>query len=189
MLFSRWKDGDETALSQIASIAYPDLRSLAGYYLTRERSGHTLQATGLVNELYLRLRQMQGVDVTNREHFYSLAARVMRRILVDYARNLAAQKRPSAKARVPLHDEVAWVDALSDDMIDLDEALDALAVIDARKLRAVEYRYILGCSQAETAQLLGVSSKTVGRDLEFAKTWLYRRLRSTPADPAKHPED
>lgn len=181
MLLHRWKAGDREALSAIASHAYVDLRAMAGRQLISERGDHTLQATGLVNELYLRLRQMKVVDIVDRHHFYALAGQVMRRILVDHARRARAQKRPRPDVRVPLHEEIAWVDAFSDDIIDLDEALDALGTLDQRKLRVVEYRFFLGCSEAETAELLGVSGKTVARDLEFSKTWLYRRLRATVA--------
>lgn len=182
-LLSRWKAGDRDALTEIATHAYVDLRAMAGRQFAGERSGHTLQATGLVNELYLRLRQMKVVDVADRHHFYALAAQVMRRILLDHARRTRAQKRPGRQVRVPLHEELAWCDAASDDIVDLESALEALGSLDERKLRAVEYRYLLGCSEAETADLLGVSGKTIARDLEFSKTWLYRRLRGDADAP------
>lgn len=177
-LLARWKGGDAQALSEIAASAYGDLHAMASRHLIRERASHTLQATGLVNELYLRLRQMTGVQLVERRQFYALAAQLMRHILVDHARRADAKKRPGRDARVPLHEDMAWVDAASADVFDLEEALVALAALDERKLRAVEYRFILGCTEAETAELLGVSTKTVARDLELSKTWLYRRLRS-----------
>lgn len=180
-LLARWKAGDPQALSDIAATAYADLHSMAARHLLGERAGHTLQATGLVNELYLRLRQMTAVQASERRQFYALAAQVMRHILVDHARRADAKKRPERGGRVPLHDEIAWIDAASADALDLEEALVALAGVDERKLRAVEYRYILGCTETETAELLGVSGKTVARDLEFSKTWLYRRLRGGKA--------
>lgn len=176
-LLARWKSGDIQALSEIAASAYGDLHAMASRHLMRERASHTLQATGLVNELYLRLRQMSEVQLVERRQFYALAAQLMRHILVDHARRADAKKRPGRDARVPLHEDMAWVDAASADILDLEDALDALAALDERKLRAVEYRFILGCTEAETAELLGVSTKTVARDLGFSKTWLFRRLR------------
>lgn len=182
-LIARWKHGDAQALEDLAAAAYGDLRSMAARHLMGERAGHTLQATGLVNELYLRLRQMSGIQLSERRQFYALAAQVMRHILVDHARRADAKKRPGRDARVPLHEDVAWVDAASADVLDLEDALVDLAALDERKLRAVEYRFILGCTEAETAELLGVSGKTVARDLEFSKTWLFRRLRQGRAAP------
>jgi RNA polymerase sigma factor (TIGR02999 family) len=172
----RWAEGDRQALSQLATYAYGDLRIIAGNYLRREHPGHTLQATGLVNELYLRLSQVSGVQLADRQHFYAFAAQMMRMILVDYARQSHAQKRAGSHTRVPLHEEIAWVDASSEEMLALDAALEQLGTVYERKVRVLELRYFLGCTNEETAQILGVSRPTIDRDLEFAKAWLYRRL-------------
>jgi RNA polymerase sigma factor (TIGR02999 family) len=175
-LLHRWQEGDREALGALASAAYGDLRAIAAGYLRRERSGHTLQATGLVNELYLRLTQIRTVQIEDRRHFYAFAAQLMRLILIDHARQARAGKRPGSHARVPLHDEIAWVDATSDEMLELDIALNELEAVAERKVRVLELRYFLGCTNEEAAQVLGVSRPTIDRDLEFAKAWLYRRL-------------
>jgi RNA polymerase sigma factor (TIGR02999 family) len=175
-LLHRWQVGDREALGALASAAYDDLRAIAAGYLRRERSGHTLQATGLVNELYLRLTQIRSVQIEDRRHFYAFAAQLMRLILIDHARQARAGKRPGSHARVPLHDEIAWVDATSDEMLELDIALNELEAVAERKVRILELRYFLGCTNEEAAQVLGVSRPTIDRDLEFAKAWLYRRL-------------
>ena len=185
-LLHRWKEGDREALASLVSAAYPDLRAIAIGYLRRESGSHTLQATGLVNELYLRLAQVKGGRLADRHHFYAFAAQMMRMILIDHARQTHAMKRPSSGTRVPLHEEMAWVDASSEEMLALDDALDQLEMVDNRKVRVVELRFFLGCTNEETAQLLGVSRPTVDRDLEFAKAWLYRRL-ATPESPPSRP--
>ena len=176
-LLQRWNEGDSAALASVAEAAYDDLRSIAQGYLRRESRGHTLQATGLVNELYLRLAQQRGAKITDRRHFFTFSAMMMRRILGDYGRRAHAQKRPGAEAvRIPLHPDIAWVDAAGSEMLVLDQALAELEALDERKVRAVELKYFLGCTNEETAELLGVARATVDRDLQFSKSWLYRRL-------------
>jgi RNA polymerase sigma factor (TIGR02999 family) len=186
-LLGRWKEGDRAALASLASLAYDDLHAIASSYLRREAAGHTLQATGLVNELYLRLTKVRHVQLTDRRHFFTFAAQLMRMILIDHARQSHAHKRPGSHARVPLHDEMAWVDASSEEMLALDAALDQLEAIEGRKVRVLELRFFLGCTNEEAAQLLNISRATVDRDLEFAKAWLYRRLSgladSSPSMP------
>jgi RNA polymerase sigma factor (TIGR02999 family) len=186
-LLHRWKEGDREALASIASMAYEDLHAIAIGYLRREGSGHTLQATGLVNELYLRLAQVRNVHLSDRRHFYTFAAQLMRMILIDHARHTRALKRPGSLARVPLHEEMAWIDASSEEMLALDSALDQLEALEERKVRVIELRFFLGCTNDETAQLLDISRATVDRDLEFAKTWLYRRLSQPPSPADKMP--
>jgi len=176
-LLSRWKQGDDSALDSLASVAYDQLHAIAQGYLRRERSSHTLQATGLVNELYLRLSNQRKMQLTDRRHFFTFAALLMRRILVDYARRSQASKRQGATERVPLHPGLAWVDASGEDVLALDQALQELEALDERKVRVVDFRYFLGCSNEETADLLGVTRATVNRDLQFARTWLFRRLQ------------
>jgi RNA polymerase sigma factor (TIGR02999 family) len=185
-LLQRWSEGDSAALASVAAVAYNDLRSIAEGYLRRERKGHTLQATGLVNELYLRLARQRGARLTDRRHFFTFSAMMMRRILSDYARRAHALKRPGAEAvRIPLHPDIAWVDAAGSEMLVLDQALAELEALDERKVRAVELRYFLGCTNEETADLLGIARATVDRDLQFSKSWLYRRLRSEGSKAAE----
>jgi RNA polymerase sigma factor (TIGR02999 family) len=174
-LLHRWEEGDREAFQKVVTLAYDDLRAIAMGYLQRGAS-HTLQATGLVNELYLKLAQVRGAALKDRRHFYAFAAQLMRMILIDYSRQAKALKRPSSAERVPLHEEMAWIDAASEEMIALNTALDELEKLDERKVRVVELRFFLGCTNEEAADLLGVSRVTIGRDLEFAKVWLYRRL-------------
>jgi len=175
---NRWSAGDGSALISVASLAYEDLRAIATAFLRRRTPGQSLNATGLVNELYIRLSAQRQIQVENRQHFFSLAAMMMRRIVADYARRSAAQKRPGGgeSIRVPLSDDLAWIDASGDEMVSLDRALDELEAVDERALRIVELRYFLGCTNQETAALLQVSRTTVDRDLEYAKAWLFRRL-------------
>jgi RNA polymerase sigma factor (TIGR02999 family) len=176
-LLRLWNEGDRKALASLASLAYDDLRNIAQRHLRRESRFHTLQATGLVNELFIRLIRQSEINLSDRRHFYAFAAMMMRRILTDYARQALSQKRPTGQAvRVPLHDEIAWIDASGKDMLDLDMALMELEALDARKSRVIELRYFLGCTNQEAADVLGVVRATVDRDLQFAKAWLGRRL-------------
>jgi RNA polymerase sigma factor (TIGR02999 family) len=183
-LLRLWNEGDRKALASLASLAYDDLRNIAQRHLRRESRFHTLQATGLVNEVFIRLVRQNDINLSDRQHFYAFAAMMMRRILTDYARQALSQKRPTGQAeRVPLHDEIAWIDASGKEMLDLDMALMELEALDARKSRVIELRYFLGCTNQETADVLGVVRATVDRDLQFAKAWLGRRLLGeTPPD-------
>jgi RNA polymerase sigma factor (TIGR02999 family) len=185
-LLHRWNRGEAEALANLASLAYDDLRAIAAGYLRREHRNHTLQATGLVNELYLRLARQRSAELTDRRHFYSFAALMMRRILTDYARQAHALKRPGSQAvRVPLHPDLAWVDASGHEMIALDQAMGELEILDERKVRILELRFFLGCTNEETAELLSIGRASVDRDLKFAKTWLFRRLHQ-PLRPDEH---
>src|SRR5580692_7804457 len=180
-LLHRWKEGDREAFQQVVTLAYPDLRAIALGYLQRGGRGDTLQATGLVSELYMKLAQVRGAALKDRRHFFAFAAQLMRMILIDYSRQAKALKRPSSAERVPLHEEMAWIDASSEEMLALDAALDQLEAVEERKVRVLELRFFLGCTNEETAQLLDVSRATIDRDLEFAKTWLFRRLSEPPS--------
>jgi RNA polymerase sigma factor (TIGR02999 family) len=178
-LLQRWSGGDAAALDDLVEIAYTELHAIAAGYLAREDRHEALQATELVNELYLRLARQRAAQFSDRYHFYTFAAMLMRRILSDSSRRTHAQKRPgSAGVRVPLHPDLAWINAAGEEMLSLDHALLELELLDERKVRIVELRYFLGCTNEETAELLGVTRSTVDRDLQFAKTWLYRRLHS-----------
>jgi RNA polymerase sigma factor (TIGR02999 family) len=178
-LLDQWADGDPRAFDALIPLVYRQLRDLAAHYLRQERGNHTLQPTALVHEAYLRLAGIRRLPFRNRSHFYGAAAQVMRRILVDYARERRALKRGGPEPdRVPL--DVA-LDVAADDRFDhvaLDEALSALERIAPDRARVVELRYFGGLSIAETAHCLDVSPATVKRYWEFSRAWLFRRLES-----------
>jgi RNA polymerase sigma factor (TIGR02999 family) len=158
-------------------LVYPHLREVAAAYIRRERNPDLLQGTVLVHELYLRLLNQKIADWEDRSHFYAFAAKVMRRILIDHAREAQAQSRGGGHERVPLSDDLAWVSIDSPELLDLNRALDELAQLDPHKVQLVELRYFLGCTAEETADLCQVSKATVDRDLRFIKSWLYRRIQ------------
>jgi RNA polymerase sigma factor (TIGR02999 family) len=175
-LLHQWTAGQPQALESLAPLVYQHLHRIAQGYLSRERSGHTLQATGLVNEVFLRLLEDRRADWQDRSHFYSFAARMMRRILIDHARAVRSEKRGGGAQKIPLAAELAWIDAQGPEMLDLDQALNELEAQDAKKARAVELRYFLGCTAEETAELMNVSKATIDRDLRFTRSWLIDRL-------------
>jgi len=176
-LLARWKDGDEAALQELVPIVHDELRRLARRQMAGERPGRTLQPTALVNEAYLRLADLRQMQWQDRAHFFAMAARVMRRILVDAARSRGYQKRGGGAQRVSFTQALAVAEAPSTDVVQLDDALEALAQVDARKSRVVELRFFGGLSVDETAEVLQVSRETVKRDWTFAKLWLLRQLR------------
>jgi RNA polymerase sigma factor (TIGR02999 family) len=168
-------------------LVYNELRRMAGRYMNRERPGHTLQATALVNEAYLRLVEIRRVRWQNRMQFFGLAARSMRRILVDSARARRSQKRGGGAQTILLDEALVIAEEPDAALIALDETLDALKVLDQRKAQVVELRYFGGLTVAETADLLKISPETVMRDWEFAKAWLSREMAGNPPkapDPA-----
>jgi RNA polymerase sigma factor (TIGR02999 family) len=174
-LLQRWRDGDQQAHGQLNTVIYDELRKLAGSYLRRERSDHTLQSTALVNEAYMRLVQ-QDIAWQNRAHFFGIAAQIMRRILVDHARGHLAAKRGSGAFKLSL-DEAIGVPAGRDlEIVALDTALKDLANFDEQQAKIVELRFFAGLSVEETAEALGVSASTVKRDWVAAKAWLFRQL-------------
>ena len=171
-----WSGGNKAALDQLIPLVDAELRRLAHQYMKQERPGHTLQTTALVNEAYLRLVDQRHVHWQNRAHFFGIAAQLMRRILVDYARNRRYAKRGGDPLRVSL-DEAAMVSQdRAAELIALDEALTSLAAIDARRSQVVELRFFGGLSIEETAEVLRVSRNTVIRDWTMAKAWLYREI-------------
>ena len=176
MLLRAWREGDETALDALMPLVHEELRRIARRCLYGERPNHSVQATELVNEAYLRLVDVQHVDWQNRTHFLAMSARLMRRVLVDLARTRGADKRGAGAVRVTLDDAVIGGVAPEADVIRLDDALYALAALDERKSRVVELRFFGGLTVDETALALQVSSKTVLRDWEFARAWLQREL-------------
>jgi RNA polymerase sigma-70 factor, ECF subfamily len=177
-LLARWSDGDEEALQQLMPIVHDELRRLARRQMAGERPGHTLQPTALVNEAYLRLVDLKQMQWQNRAHFFAMAARLMRRILVDVARSRGYQKRGGGAMPVSFTEALEVAESQPTDLVVLDEALDALARVDERKSRVVELRFFAGLSIEETAEVLKVSRETVKRDWKFAKMWLLRHLRT-----------
>ena len=168
--------GNQDALNELTALVYKELRQLAASYLRKERQGHTLQPTALVHEAYLRLVDQTNPDWQNRSHFYGVAARLMRQILVDHARRKQAGKR--AGQNVTLEDAVSFHKERSRDLVALDTSLTELEKIDPRKCKAVELRYFGGLSTEEIAQALDVSSNTVLRDLRLAEAWLHQEMRT-----------
>jgi RNA polymerase sigma-70 factor, ECF subfamily len=176
-LLRAWSDGDETALAQLVPLVDAELRRLARACMARERKDHTLQPTALVNEAFLRFVDARHVRWQDRAHFIGIAARLMRRVLVDHARSRGYQKRGGGAERVVIEEArfVAAEPAL--DVVELDRALDAFAAVDARRSRVVELRFFGGLTEKETAEVLHVSAETVKRDWRLAKLWLLRELK------------
>lgn len=174
-LLRAWSDGDQSALDKLAPIVYDELRRLAGHYLRRERTGHSLQATALVNEAYLRLVDYKRMRWENRAHFFAVSAQLMRRILVDHARrhNL---KRGGGVQHIALEDTAVVGSGRAENLVVLDDAMQALARIDPRKAHVVELRFFGGLSVEETAEVLKVSPITVMRDWNTARAWLLREM-------------
>jgi len=177
-LLVAWGRGEESALAQLTPLVHRELRRLARSYLRRERHGHTLQTDALVNEAYLHLIDLSRVEWRDRAHFFALAARLMRRILVDYARARQYQKRGGGAQRVPLDDLPDISVARGADFVALDDALNALATVDPRKAQVVELRFFGGLTAGEIAATIDVSEQTVLRDWRMAKIWLLRELSS-----------
>lgn len=175
-LLQAWSDGDRRALERLVPLVHAELRRLARRYLRRERAGHTLQTTALIHEAFIRLVEAKGINWQNRAHFFGISVRVMRRVLVDFARERGYQKRGGGIRRVPLDEALLVADEPDQDLVALDDALNALAEIDARKSRAIELRFFGGLSIAEAALILEVSPETVKRDCRLAKAWLLRWL-------------
>ena len=177
-LLLEWRDGDKAALDRLTPLVYDELRRIAHRYVQRERNGHTLQTTALVNEAYLRLAGQQKVDWQNRAHFFAVSAQVMRHILIDHARRRRYAKHGGDARQVSLEDAALMPQERAAELIALDEALDELAKLDPRKSRVVELRYFGGLSLEETAEVLEISLMTVRRDWRAAKAWLYRRMKA-----------
>ena len=174
-LLRRGRQGDQAATDLAMPLVYQELRRLAASFL-RGQPGHTLQPTALVHEAYLRLVDRASADWQDRAHFFNLAATIMRQILVDHARSKAAVKRGGRRARVDFKDTLNYSDEKAADLVALDDALQGLAAFDERKARTIELRYFGGLSVEETAETLGVSIATVGRETRYAEAWLRREL-------------
>lgn len=175
-LLVAWSDGDAAARDQLMPLVYEELHRLAHRYMGRERAGHTLQTSGLVNEAYLRLIDQSQVQWQNRAHFFGIAAQMMRRILVDYARKRSYAKRGGEARHVSLDEGALVSEERAADVVALDDALKGLAEMDLRKSQIVELRFFGGLSIEETAEVLAVSPGTVMRDWTLAKAWLRREM-------------
>jgi len=181
LLLRAWSNGDQNALAKLTPIVYDELRRLAGHYMKRERPGHSLQTTALVNEAYMRLVDYKHMQWQDRAHFFAVSAQLMRRILVDHARR-HNWKRGGGILHVSLEEAAVVGGGRSADLAELDDAMNALARIDPRKVQVVEMRFFGGLSVEETAQVLKVSPVTVMRDWSTAKAWLYRELTGASTD-------
>jgi RNA polymerase sigma factor (TIGR02999 family) len=178
-LLRRWSEGQTDSLDPLFNLVYPRLRQIANALFRGESPESVLQPTSVVNELFIKLVRQHSLHFENREHFFSLAASLMRRILVDHARSENRIKRDGGQ-KVALQDDLAWISAMpSAEMLDIDRALKELQKIDPRKSRMVELRFFLGSTSEETADILKTSKATVDRELKFARGWLYERLRGS----------
>jgi RNA polymerase sigma factor (TIGR02999 family) len=176
LLLIDWGKGDEYALEQLMPLVYDELRRMARNYMRRQPSGHTFQTTDLIHEAYLKIAGGEQRNWQSRSHFFGVAAKAMRHILVDYARSKHNQKRGGWQERVTLAENMRATNESSEDIVALDEALDRLSVLDDRKVRVVEMKFFAGLNIAEIAEVLKVSPETVKRDWSFAQTWLLREL-------------
>ncbi|PYK56244.1 MAG: RNA polymerase subunit sigma-70 [Verrucomicrobia bacterium] len=177
-LLARWSQGDDAALAELTPLVYQELRRIAHHHMGGQRPDHTLQTTALINEVYLRLADQTNPRWQNRAHFFAVAARAMRQILVSYARNQQAQKRGRGAVRIELDEAALISPEESKEVVDLHEALERLTTLDSRKAQVVELKYFGGLTYDEIAEVLKVSHVTVRRDWEFAKVWLYTELHS-----------
>lgn len=175
-LLARWRDGDAHALEELTPLVYPELRRIAARYLRNERKGHTLQSTGLVHEAWIRLLGSNTAVPETKNHFYAVASQLFRRILVDHARRRDRYKREGSVDRVVLNESIDVAEQRGIDLLRLDDALDTLAVMDARQSRIVELKFFGGLEIHEIADVLSISVATVKRDWGSARAWLLREL-------------
>jgi RNA polymerase sigma factor (TIGR02999 family) len=180
-LLLAWSSGDERALEELLSVVYRELLAMARRYMAAERPDHTLQASALVNEAYLKLVDVRQMQWKDRAHFFGVTAQLMRRILVDFGRRRHYRKRGDGVKPVTLNDDLMISVAQTTNLVALDDALNALGAVDPRSVRVVELRFFAGLSVEETAEVLNVSVNTVARDWKVAKVWLYRELKKAGA--------
>ena len=178
LLLKKWSEGQASAFDELVPLVYPHLRHIAAGYVHREQNPDVFEPTVLVHELYLRLLKQREPGWEDRRHFYIFCARMMRMILIDQARSNHAQIRGAGYTRVPLNEDLAWVEVDSPQLLDLNRALDELYELDPQKVQLVELRFFLGCTAEETAAVMDISKATVDRELKFVKTWLYQRIHS-----------
>jgi RNA polymerase sigma factor (TIGR02999 family) len=179
-----WGNGDKAALDKLVPVVYQELRRLAAYYMRRERPGHTLQTSALVNEAYMRLVDYSQMRWQSRAHFFAVAAQAMRRILVEHARKRHFAKRGGGAVKVSFDEAAIVSQEQAADLVALDDALTSLEAMDERKARIVELRYIGGLNIEETAEVLAISPATVQREWRAAKAWLYREIKEGARDEA-----
>jgi RNA polymerase sigma factor (TIGR02999 family) len=185
-LLAQWAQGDRAALETATRMVYGELRKIADSYLSQERGEHTLQPTALINEAYLRLMKEAHASFENRKKFFAFAARLMRQVLVDHARSAGTEKRGGGVARVPLNEAVDFTPDRTQEFLVLNDALDELARLSARKAQVIELRYFGGLSVEETAEMLGVSGATISREQRMAEAWLSEAM-ARPADGGSGP--
>ena len=179
-LLANWREGNNAALNKLAPLVYNELRRLADHYMRGQRPDHTLQTTALVNEAYLRLADSKIPAFANRSHFFAVAAKAMRQILVNHAKAQRRQKRGGSANKIRLDEAALVAPENTDAILDLNDALERLSMLDSRKAKVVELRYFGGLEQEEIAEVLKISPITVRRDWVFARAWLYRELRTRP---------
>lgn len=178
-LLAEWSGGNQAALNKLYPLVYDELRRMAHRFMRRERKGHTLQTTALINEAYLRLVEQKNVHWANRSHFFAISAQIMRRILVDHARQYAYLKRGGGAQQVSLDEAALVTKDRARELLLLNDALDNLAKLDPRRSQVVELRYFGGLSNGEIAELLKISANTVTRDWNMARAWIYQQLTQT----------
>ena len=181
-LLAEWSDGNQSALDELYPLVYDELHKLARRYMSRERKGHTLQTTALINEAYVRLVDQRNVHWANRSHFFAISAQIMRRILIDHARRHAYAKRGGGARQVSLEEAATVTSKTGSELIRLDEALNSLAEKDPRRSRVVELRYFGGLNNEEIAGVLHISENTVTRDWNMARAWLYQQLAGSASN-------
>jgi RNA polymerase sigma-70 factor (ECF subfamily) len=179
ILLAELKKGDKSAASKLIPIVYNELRRLAAGYMRRERSDHTLQPTALVHEAYLKLIEQRSVDWQSRAHFFGIAAQVMRRILIDHAKGHLREKRGGGERAIAIEEALVFAPEQSVELVKLDQALERLTKLDPRQGKIVELRFFGGLTVEQTAELLGISPKTVKRDWSMAKAWLHGDLKAS----------
>ena len=177
-LLAHWSDGDQAALGELTPLVYDELRRLAHHFMSGQRADHTLQTTALVSEAYLRLADQSNPSWQNRAHFFAVAARAMRQILVNYAESNRAQKRGGGALKIELDEAALASPEQAAEIVDLHEALERLATLDARKAQVVELKYFGGLNHDEIAEVMKLSAVTVRRDWVFAKAWLHNELHT-----------
>ncbi len=181
-LLAKWRDGNQSALDELYPLVYDELHRLARRYMSRERKGHTLQTTALINEAYVRLVDQKNVHWANRSHFFAISAQIMRRILIDHARRHLYAKRGGGAQQVSLEEVAAITPNPSRELVRLDDALKSLAEMDPRRSQVVELRYFGGLNNEEIAGVLNISANTVTRDWNMARAWLYQQLTGSGAN-------
>lgn len=183
-LLDDWAQGDQSALDRLTPLIYPQLRSLASSQLRKGGRALSMQTTAIVNDLFLKLLVRRPARLESRHHFYALAAKMIRSALVDQYRELRAEKRGGYLSRVPLHEDLLWIDANSDELLDFELAMSELETLDRQQADLFGMRFLLGCTAEETAELSGLSKATVDRKVKLARAWLFQRMKNSQADPA-----